>query len=122
MIFKCKMCGGSLEIKEGQSVCTCDFCGSTQTIPSADSEKKLALFNRANALRQKSEFDKAMVAYQGILSEFPDDGEAHWGMCLCKFGIEYVDDPRTGEKVPTCHRTLFDSIFDDVDTFRNFIV
>ena len=114
-LFRCKMCGGNLEVKDGQTVVTCDFCGSTQTVPNADSEKKINLFNRANNLRIKNEFDKALVAYQSILSEFPNDAEAHWGICLCKYGIEYVDDPRTGDKVPTCHRTLFDSIFDDVD-------
>ena len=114
-LFRCKMCGGNLEVKDGQTVVTCDFCGSTQTVPNADSEKKINLFNRANNLRIKNEFDKALVAYQSILSDFPNDAEAHWGICLCKYGIEYVDDPRTGDKVPTCHRTLFDSIFDDVD-------
>lgn len=32
---------------------------------------------------------------------------------LCKYGIEYVDDPATGKKVPTCHRSSFDSIRED---------
>jgi ribosomal protein L29 len=34
---------------------------------------------------------------------------------LCKFGIEYVDDPATGKKIPTCHRSSFDSIMEDSD-------
>ena len=34
---------------------------------------------------------------------------------LCRYGIEYVDDPKTGKKIPTCHRTQYKSIFDDVD-------
>ncbi len=34
-------------------------------------------------------------------------------MCLCKFGIEYVDDPATSKKIPTCHRTSYESIFED---------
>ncbi len=32
---------------------------------------------------------------------------------LCKYGIEYVDDPATGKKVPTCHRSSFESVMDD---------
>ena len=114
-VFKCKMCGGDLEIQDGQTVVTCPYCGSTQTISVADDEKKINLFNRANNLRLKCEFDKALSAYQSIISEFTDDAEAYWGLCLCKYGIEYVDDPRTGDKVPTCHRTLFESILDDSD-------
>ena len=34
-------------------------------------------------------------------------------MCLCAYGIEYVDDPATGSKIPTCHRTLPTSIMED---------
>ena len=32
---------------------------------------------------------------------------------LCKYGIEYVDDPATGKKIPTSHRSSFDSVMDD---------
>lgn len=71
------------------------------------------LFNRANRLRSGCEFDKAAGVYESIVSEFPEESEAYWGLCLCKYGIEYVDDPATGKKIPTCHRTSFDSIFDD---------
>lgn len=112
-IFKCKMCGGDLNIAENTTVCECEYCGTKQTVPSADNEKKVNLFNRANRLRSGCEFDKAAGVYESIVSEFPEESEAYWGLCLCKYGIEYVDDPATGKKIPTCHRTSFDSIFDD---------
>ena len=50
-IIKCKMCGGDLVLVEGQSVAECEYCGSRQTVPVADNEKKLTLFARANRLR-----------------------------------------------------------------------
>ena len=115
MIIKCKMCGGDLNIGEGNPICECEFCGTQQTIPQADSEKKANLFNRANRLRMNAEFDKAAAVYASITAEFPEEAEAYWGMCLCKYGIEYVDDPLTGNKIPTCHRTLPESIMDDSD-------
>nr|MCR5167516.1 hypothetical protein [Oscillospiraceae bacterium] len=87
-VFKCKMCGGSLEVSEGMTVCECDYCGTQQTVPSADNEKKVNLFNRANRLRIASEFDKAAGIYESIVSEFPQESEAYWGLCLCKYGIE----------------------------------
>ena len=113
MIIKCKMCGGDLTFTEGSTVCECEYCGSRQTVPTADNEKKANLFNRANRLRMSSEFDKASAVYEQIVAEFPEEAEAYWGLCLCAYGIEYVDDPATGSKIPTCHRTLPTSIMED---------
>ena len=112
-IYKCKMCGGDLDVQEGMTVCECEYCGTRQTVPTADNEKKINAFNRANHLRSVCEFDKAAGVYESIVTEFPEESEAYWGLCLCKFGIEYVDDPATGKKIPTCHRTAYDSIFED---------
>ncbi len=42
------------------------------------------------------------------------------GLLLCVFGIEYVDDPKTGKKIPTCHRTQVKSIF-NCDEYLNVI-
>lgn len=114
-VLKCKMCGGSLDVTEGMTVCECEYCGTTQTIPQVDDEKKITLFTRANRLRAACEFDKAASVYENIVSDFPEEAEAYWGLILCKFGIEYVDDPATGKKIPTCHRSSFESIMDDSD-------
>lgn len=107
------MCGGDLGFVEGSTVCECEYCGSKQTLPSTNSEKKVNLFNRANRLRMNNEFDKASAVYEAIAAEFPEEAEAYWGLCLCAYGIEYVDDPATGKKLPTCHRTLTASIMED---------
>ena len=112
-VFKCKMCGGELEILDGSTVCECEFCGTKQTVPAADNEKKMNLFNRANRLRFNNEFDKAAGIYESIITDFPEEPEAYWGLVLCKYGIEYVDDPATGKKIPTCHRSSFESVFED---------
>lgn len=114
-IIKCKMCGGDLNIQSGVSVAECEYCGTQQTVPTADNEKKLNLFARANRLRASCDFDKASGVYEAIVADFPEEAEAYWGLVLCKFGIEYVDDPGTGRKVPTCHRSSFDSITDDTN-------
>ena len=114
-IIKCKMCGGDLEIIEGSSVCECEYCGTKQTVPIADNEKKLTLFARANRLRAANEFDKAAGVYESIVADFPEEAEAYWGLVLCRYGIEYVDDPATGKKIPTCHRSSFDSVLKDSD-------
>lgn len=115
MIIKCKMCGGDLNIQEGNPICECEFCGTQQTVPQIDDEKKANLFNRANKLRIGADFDKAATVYASITAEYPEEAEAYWGLCLCKYGIEYVNDPTSGKKIPTCHRTLTESIMDDSD-------
>ena len=63
-IFKCKMCGGDLEIAEGITIAECEYCGTKQTVPKAMDENLQNLFNRANTLRIKSEFDKAEKLYE----------------------------------------------------------
>lgn len=113
MMIKCKMCGGDLNFIAGATTCECEFCGTTQTVPVVDNEKKANLFNRANRLRMSSEFDKAASVYESIVAEFPEEAEAYWGLCLCTYGIEYVDDAVTSRKIPTCHRTRQMSIMDD---------
>lgn len=115
VVIKCKMCGGDLAPVEGQSVAECEYCGSRQTVPTADNEKKLNLFASANKLRAACEFDRAAGVYDAIKAEFPSEAEAYWGLVLCKYGIEYVDDPATGKKIPTCHRLSYDSVMDDAN-------
>ena len=114
-IFKCKMCGGTLEFAENEKVGVCDSCGTKQTLPSFSDDAILNLFNRANTLRQKAEFDKAEEIYGKIIEKEPDNAEAHWGIILCKYGIEYVEDPKTYRRVPTCHRASFDAVTADSD-------
>ena len=114
-LFKCKMCGGDLEINEGVTIAECEYCGTKQTVPKAMDENLQNLFNRANTLRIKSEFDKAEKLYEKIIQTDPTQSEAYWGLILCKYGIEYVDDPATYKKIPTCHRASYDSIIADDD-------
>ena len=112
-VLECKMCGGKLVLQEGSQIAECENCGREQTVPSADDEKKLALFARANRLLFNCEFDKAAGIYESIIADFPTEGEAYWDLVLCKYGVEYVDDTATGEKIPTCHRSSFESVMDD---------
>ena len=115
MIIKCKMCGGDIQFNPGDTSGQCDHCGCTTTFPKLPDEQRTNLFNRANHFRRQCEFDKAMAAYEHILEEDDTDAEAHWGIVLSKFGIEYVEDPVTHERIPTCHRAQVISILSDED-------
>ena len=114
-IIKCKMCGGDVVLTEDKTVGICEYCGSTMTFPKITDEQRTAAFNRGNAFRRAGEFDKALAVYERIVADDDTDAEAHWCCALCRFGIEWVEDPNTYEYVPTCHRASFDSFLEDVD-------
>lgn len=114
-IYKCKMCGGTIEFEKGDTVGVCDSCGTKQTLPKTNDDVISNLFNRANNLRLKCEFDKAAQIYEKIVEQDNSEAEAHWGIVLCKYGIEYVEDPKTFKRIPTCHRTLFEAVTTDAD-------
>jgi tetratricopeptide (TPR) repeat protein len=107
------MCGGNLEIKDGDLTCTCEYCGTKQTLPKLTSEIKANLYDRANHFRRNNDFDKAMSIYEKILNEDKTDAEAYWSLVLCLYGIEYVKDPQTGKMIPTINRTQYTSIYSD---------
>lgn len=114
-IFKCKMCGGSLEIQADMEVCECEFCGTRQTLPRLSDNKKEGMYDRANHFRRNNDFDKAMSMYEQILNEDETDAEAYWSIVLCRYGIEYVEDPVSHNRIPTVNRAQYTSIFADED-------
>ena len=106
-IFKCKMCVG-----------VCDSCGTKQTLPRLDDDRKANLYDRANHFRRNNDFDKAAGIYEQILNEDNTDAEAYWSLVLCHYGIEYVEDPQSRKRIPTVNRAQFTSIFDD-DNYKS---
>lgn len=114
-VFKCKMCGGTLEINNNETVGVCEYCGTKQTLPKLDDDKIINLYDRANHFRRNNDYDKAMSIYENILNEDKTDAEAYWSLVLCRYGIEYVEDPATHKRVPTVNRAQFTSVFMDED-------
>ena len=114
-VIKCKMCGGDIELSPDKTFGVCECCGSTMTFPKIDDDQRAAAFNRGNYFRRIGEFDKALAVYEHIVEEDNTDAEAHWCCALCRYGIEYVEDPISHEYLPTCHRASFDNFLEDVD-------
>lgn len=117
-IFKCKMCGGTIEFNPGDTVGVCDSCGTKQTLPRLDDDRRANLYDRANHFRRNNDFDKAAGIYEQILNEDNTDAEAYWSLVLCHYGIEYVEDPQSRKRIPTVNRAQFTSIFDD-DNYKS---
>lgn len=115
IVFKCKMCGGDLDIQEGATIVKCLYCGSKQTLPKIDDDKRRSLYSRANYFRQNGDFDKAVKIYEQILSEDNTDAETYWSIVLCRYGVEYVEDPATHSRVPTVNRIQSVPVTSDAD-------
>ncbi len=114
-VLICKMCGGDLEVQEGMTTVRCPYCGTNQTLPKFDSEKRLRMYDRANHFRRSNDYDKAMTVYEQILNEDQTDSEAYWSIVLCRYGIEYVEDPKTHRRIPTVNRMQYTSVLADED-------
>ena len=105
----------NLEVEPGATVATCDYCHSTQTLPRLDDGKRAGLFKRGNELRRAYEFDRAAELFGKVLDEDAGDAEAYWSLALCRYGVVYVEDPRTHDMVPTVNRMQTKGITADTD-------
>ena len=43
------------------------------------------------------------------------DADIYWSMVLCHYGIAYVQDPLTNQRIPTINRMQYNSVFTDAD-------
>lgn len=107
----CNTCGDPMvDYDPVQNTGICPSCGSEITIPKIDHEKKLKMLSRANTMRRNKSFDNAFQECERILQEEQDDAEVYWEALLAHFGIEYVQDPSSGEYKPTMHRMQFQEL------------
>ncbi len=113
--LKCKICGGKLEFKEGDVVGVCDSCGIKQALPKMGNDRKINLFDRADHFLRLHEYDRAMNLYEQILLEDSKEALAYWSLVLCRYGVEYVEDPQTKRRIPTIHRLQVQSLLEDDD-------
>ena len=111
--FICKMCGANLQVNGNSNIVKCEYCDAMQTVSVSTNEEINKLFESANRYIIKYEFDKAIMTYEHILELSDHNSEAYWGICLSDYGVEYVVDPKTQKRVPTCHRTKSKSLLND---------
>lgn len=114
-VLMCRCCGAALEVKQGLSVCRCQYCGVQQTVPILDFDEKALLWERADGMRRAGEYDRAMSVYEQIAELCPDEPDVFWAMVLCRYGVEYVEEPLSHKRVPTINRIQYSSVIDDKD-------
>lgn len=113
MTYKCKICGGQTIIDTQSGIATCEYCGTKQALPLFTADSERLLYDRGNNYLNHSEYDKAENVFNQLLTIKPGAAELYWDLVLCKYGVTYVKDPKTGKYIPTCNRTHYTPIFSD---------
>lgn len=109
----CETCGGSLDYAADGRSAVCPYCGNEYHFRESRGDALVLSLNRAHALRQNNDFDGAATEYKLVAESDPQCAEAWWGLALCTYGVEYIEDPRTHRRVPVCRRTVKKSILED---------
>lgn len=120
MQLKCKICGGDMTVDRATGIAVCDYCGTKQTLPQFTDESSELLYNRGNSYLMHNEFDKAENIFNQLLSINPQDAEIYWDLVMCKYGVNFVKDSKSGKYIPTCNRTHYLPIFQD-ENYQNAI-
>ena len=98
----CRTCGRDFVIPSHLKLCPCPGCQTPHARPRATGDS-LADLRRAHTQRAACQFTDAERNYQLVLNRHPDEAEALWGLALCRYGVEYVEDDRTREQRPVLH-------------------
>ena len=98
----CRTCKFTFAFPMSEGTYECPACGAVNGRPQAQGASYDHL-KRATYQRLACDFHNAEISYQHVLLEHPEEHEAHWGLVLCRYGVEYVRDAKTGKLMPTVH-------------------
>lgn len=116
--FKCKMCGGTLNVSEDMIVCECEYCGHKQNVPKScripvsiddddeyyeedendeedeDDEKEIARkLKRGYTCLKIEDWKKARDYFRGVLRYNNDEcAEAYLGIFLADYKLKSVNE------------------------------
>ena len=116
-LVKCRLCGAELLLAEDEESKRCPYCKTVNTRPKSTGDT-LNILNLATEQRLAKDYVRAAESYQRVLELQKDEYEARWGLALCKYGVEFVTDPRTGRQMPVCHTARIKPMREDADYQR----
>ena len=116
-MIKCRCCAAELFFADGEQTHRCGFCRTMNPRPQSQGDT-LNIFNLATEQRMAQVFAQAEESYRQVLALQKDEYEARWGLVLCKYGVEYVEDMPTGARRPVCHKTQLKPMREDADYLR----
>ncbi len=116
--LSCVVCGGSVvSAGIGEEIRVCPVCGK-HIVRKETSEENEALMTRAFSLRLECRFDEAAKCYATVLAMSPDNGDAHFGVAMCRHGAAF-NVGKDGKIKTEIYRFRPDSFADDMSLLRS---
>ena len=106
----CTYCGATMQLEPGSKSARCKYCNSEYHFKEEKGPALILALNSAAGYLNRHDFDSAIVHYESVLKEYPNDSEAAWGHAISTYGIVYEKDDRSGQMIPTCSRIIKESI------------
>ena len=106
---RCSVCGAALIFPAGKDEVLCEYCFRPNARPKSETNET-TLMKYANERRNIGEFEEAAATYRQVLQKNIHEHEARWGLLMCKYGVMYVEDKASGQRVITCRRAVNSSI------------
>ena len=118
IVFKCKMCAGDLDIKDGENITQCPYCGSYQTIPNTEiletgneKSKVSSLLKRAFIFLEDGNFNKADDYCEKVLDIDPENALAYLGKLMVEQRVRKREELADGKR-------YLDSVKNSENTFE----
>ena len=105
--LRCKNCDAALDVSAAAGgVVKCFFCGSAFTLPKQNQSSEVLSYLRMgqNELNCCA-FDRAYAAFSRAAELDPTEPEAHFGLALSEFKVQYVRDAVNHRLQPVCHES-----------------
>lgn len=107
-VIKCGICGEPLS--GAGNPYTCAVCGNVSYTSNPMLEDEL---RTANAMRECTRFDEAMLVYKQIVKKYKTDdlSEVYWNLLLCEQRVMFETDEK-GERFPSFYAIVSDDVED----------
>lgn len=102
----CSYCGERLEKKNEllPGLVQCPKCKNEHYVDTSYDQKVMSLLSAADIKKNLKQFTGAFNDYEAIIQDHPEMIEAHWGMFLCSFGVNYSEENGKSRYMPVMHR------------------
>ena len=104
--FRCKSCDAVIDLSTAHDgVVECKFCHNVYTVPTTSRDVRQQLLIAENEL-DACDFDRAYAAYSKAAAIESKEPEAHFGLALASFKVQYIRDTKDPAKKrlqPICH-------------------